>query len=164
MGRPRKTPQELELNGTNIYHPERKNWYTRNDRPLVSKPAPAHYLQRTKIAWNQFMDVKSAQGVLSADDESCVVQMFDCLDRLYRNTDAYNRIRKENPDYATWLLDKGNREMVKQIRKEMTEDDTAFRNWAIRFGMTPTERSKLPVIPQKPQSEMLQLIQKVKEG
>ena len=164
MGRPRKTPAELKLAGTFNRVSSRKNWNTRTDRPLSAKPAPAHYLQRTQVAWNQFMDVKAAQGVLSADDESCVVMMFDCLDRLYRNTDAYNKIRKDNPDYAAWLLDKGNREMVKQIRKEMTEDDTAFRNWAIRFGMTPTERSKLPVTPEKPQSEMLQLIRKVKEG
>ena len=164
MGRPRKTVQELELAGTNQFNPYRKNWYTRNDRPLVAKPAPATYLKRTQIAWNQFMDVKSAQGVLSADDESCIVMMFDCLDRLYRNTDEYNEIRKKNPNYAEWLKDKEHRELVKQIRKEMTEDDTAFRNWAIRFGMTPTERSKLTVTPQKPQSEMLQLIRKVKEG
>ena len=71
---------------------------------------------------------------------------------------------KSHPDYAKWLQDKDNRDVIKTLRSEMTADDTAFRNWAIRFGMTPTERSKLPVVPEKPQSEMLQLIRKVKEG
>ena len=164
MGRPRKTPQELELTGTNIYHPERKNWNTKNQKPLTDRVAPAHYLRRTQIAWAEFMDMKAEQKVLSIEDRALVVQMFDCLDRLYRNTDTYNEIRKKNPDYAEWLKDKENRDMMKHLRAEMNADDTAFRNWAIRFGMTPTERSKLPVVPEKPQSEMLQLIRKVKEG
>lgn len=164
MGRPRKTPQELELTGTNIYHPERKNWNTKNQKPLTDRVAPAHYLRRTQIAWAEFMDMKAEQKVLSIEDRALVVQMFDCLDRLYRNTDTYNEIRKAHPDYAKWLQDKDNRDVIKTLRSEMTADDTAFRNWAIRFGMTPTERSKLPVVPEKPQSEMLQLIRKVKEG
>lgn len=164
MGRPRKTPQELELTGTNIYHPERKNWNTKNQKPLTDRVAPAHYLRRTQIVWAEFMEMKAAQNVLSIEDRSCIIQMFDCLDRLYRNTDTYNEIRKAHPDYAKWLQDKDNRDVIKTLRSEMTADDTAFRNWAIRFGMTPTERSKLPVVPEKPQSEMLQLIRKVKEG
>ena len=162
-GRPRKSEVELKLSGTFGRVSSRKNWNTRNDRPLTSKPAPATYLKRTQIAWNQFMDVKATQGVLSADDESCIVMMFDCLDRLYRNTDTYNELRK-NPDYVEWLKDKTNRDTMRQIRKEMSDDDTAFRQWAIRFGITPTERSKLAVTPEKPQSEMLQLIQRAKEG
>ena len=164
MGRPRKTPQELELAGTNPYNPYRKNWNTKNQRPLTDRVAPAHYLRRTQIVWAEFMDMKAAQGVLSEEDRACVIEMFDCLDRLYRNTDTYNEIRKNNPDYFQFLLDKGNRDTVKQLRAEMTADDTAFRNWAIRFGMTPTERSKLPVMPEKPQSEMLQLIKRVKDA
>ena len=160
---PRKSPQELKLAGTFSQHSSRKNWNTRNDRPLVAKPAPGTYLKRTQIAWNQFMDVKATQGVLSADDESCIIMMFDCLDRLYRNTDTYNELRR-NPDYVGWLRDGKNRAIIKQIRKEMSEDDMAFRQWAIRFGLTPTERSKLQVTPEKPQSEMLQLIQRAKGG
>ena len=110
------------------------------------------------------MDMKAAQGVLSEEDRSCVIEMFDCLDRIYRNTDAYNEIRKQHPDYVAWLLeDKANRDTIKLLRSELTADDTAFRNWAIRFGMTPTERSKLPMMPEKPQSEMLQLIMRAKD-
>ena len=72
-------------------------------------------------------------------------------------------IRKNNPNYFEFLLDKDNRDAVKHLRAEMNADDTAFRNWAIRFGMTPTERSKLPMMPEKPQSEMLQLIKRAKD-
>ena len=163
MGRPRKTPQELELAGTNPFNPSRKTWNTKNQRPLTDRLAPAHYLRRTQIAWAEFMDMKAAQGVLSEEDRSCVIEMFDCLDRLYRNTDTYNEIRKNNPNYFDFLLDKDNRDAVKHLRAEMNADDTAFRNWAIRFGMTPTERSKLPMMPEKPQSEMLQLIKRAKD-
>lgn len=162
-GRPRKSASELKLSGTFGQHSSRKDWYTRNDKPLIRKPAPAHYLQRTKVAWNQFMDVKAAQGVLSADDESCIVMMFDCLDRLYRNTDTYNELRK-NTNYVRWLKDKENRETIKMIRREISDDNLTFRNWAIRFGLTPTERSKLAVNPDKPQSEMLRLIKEVGEA
>ena len=101
--------------------------------------------------------------VLSADDESCIVMMFDCLDRLYRNTDTYNELRK-NTNYVRWLKDKENRETIKMIRREISDDNLTFRNWAIRFGLTPTERSKLAVNPDKPQSEMLRLIKEVGEA
>lgn len=166
MARPRKTVHDLKLSGTFNRDSSRKNWNTRNDRPLVAKPAPAHYLKRTQIAWNQFMDVKAAQGVLSADDESCIVMMFDALDRLYRNTDLYNEIRRSHPDYATYLLDKFNRDMVKHIRKEISEDDATFRNWAIRFGLTPTERTKLQISADNSKSEMFELLSSAerKEG
>lgn len=155
MARPRKTPQELELSGTFKKSSARKNWNTRNDRPLTSKPAPQRFLQRTKVAWNQFMDVKTTQGVLSADDESSVVAMFESLDKYIRFSDMeYEELQSENPDLDRLL----------KLQKESIKYQQEFRAWAIRFGITPTERTKLSVNPQKEESPMMQLIQKVKQG
>lgn len=157
-GRPRKTPQELELSGTNIYHPERKKWNTKNSTPLTEKPAPGRYLKRTQFFWNQFMIEKASQNVLSVGDEPVFTAMFDSYDRWLRYKD-----RREELD-STLGWDKEDITIRNQLDIMI---DREFKQWtqiAIRFGLTPTERSKLAVQPEKPQSEMLQLIRKVKEG
>ena len=155
MARPRKSPQELKLSGTFTKDSSRKNWNTRNDRPLTSKPAPQRFLQRTKVAWNQFMDVKACQGVLSAEDEHCVVAMFESLDKYIRFSDMeYEELQSENPDLDRLL----------KLQKESIKYQQEFRAWAIKYGVTPAERSKLVVSPQKEDSPLMQLINKVKEG
>lgn len=155
MGRNRKSPQELELSGTFNQHSSRKNWNTRNDRPLTSKPAPGKFLKRTQIAWNQFMDVKAAQGVLSAEDEVCIMAMFESLDKYIRLSDKeYEILTSEDPD-----LDE-----LAKLERPLHKHQEEFRAWAVKYGVTPAERSKLVVSPQKEESPMMQLIQKVKEG
>lgn len=155
MGRNRKSPQELELSGTFKKHSSRKNWNTRNDRPLTSKPAPGKFLKRTQIAWNQFMDVKAAQGVLSAEDEVCIMAMFESLDKYIRLSDKeYEILTSDDPD-----LDE-----LAKLERPLHKHQEEFRAWAVKYGVTPAERSKLVVSPQKEESPMMQLIQKVKEG
>ena len=157
-GRPRKTPQELELSGTNIYHPERQNWNKRNDLPLEYKPAPSRYLKRTQIAWHKFMEVKATQGVLSVDDESLIVTMFDSLDKLTRYKDQRRKLDKE----LGW--DKEDIAIRNQLDIMI---DREFKQWttlAARFGMGPIDRTKLAVSPRETEDPMLSLIKKAKEG
>lgn len=154
-GRPRKPVQEHILSGTSKNNSYRKNWNTRNDRPLTSKPAPGKFLKRTQIAWNQFMDVKAAQGVLSAEDEVCIMAMFESLDKYIRLSDKeYEILTSDDPD-----LDE-----LAKLERPLHKHQEEFRAWAVKYGVTPAERSKLVVSPQKEESPMMQLIQKVKEG
>jgi len=158
MAGKRKTLKELELSGTNIYHPERKNWNTRNDRPLEYKPAPSGYLKRTQIAWHQFMEVKATQGVLSVDDEPLVVAMFDSLDRHLRYKDRRKQLDKE----LGWTKDDV---LVRNHLDIMI--DREFKQWttlAMRFGVGPLDRTKLSVAPKDPEDPMFTLIKKAKEG
>ena len=160
MARPRKSAQELQLSGTFSRVSSRKNWNTRNDRELTKKPAPSRYLQRTKEAWNQFMDVKATQKVLSAEDERSVVLMFDALDRYFRMSDEIDKIYRK-PDFAEWLGDISNQKQFKLMKTELRADNDVFKNWAIRFGMTPTERSKLSVPKVETEDEIFSIL---KEG
>ena len=156
-GRPRKTPQELELSGTNIYHPERKKWNTRNATPLTSKPAPGRYLKRTQYAWNQFMIEKATQGVLSIGDEMAVVAMFDSYDRWLRY--------KDQRDDLDGKVGYSSLEDINVRNKLDIMIDREFKQWtslAIRFGITPTERTKLAVNPEKPQTEFMKILERAK--
>ena len=156
MGGIRKTLKELELSGTNIYHPEREKWNKRNDRPLEYKPG--HYLKRTQIAWHQFMDVKITQGVLSEDDESLIITMFDSLDRLTRYKDQRLKLDKELGWTKEDILVRNHLDIM---------IDREFKQWttlAMRFGMGPIDRTKLTVAPKETEDPMLTLIKKAKEG
>ncbi len=163
MARPRKPAQEHELSGTNRFHPERESWNRRNDRPLTSRPAPDRYLMRTKMAWTAFMDMKSTQKCLSVEDEQNIVVMFNALDRIFRTTDEIDKIMRRS-DYSEWLDDRGNRDKLSNLYKCLKADDETYRQWAIRFGMTPTERSKLPAIKEEKQSFMLEIAKRVAEA
>ena len=159
MGRPRKTEAELKLSGTFGKDSSRKKWNTRNATPLTEKPAPARYLKRTQYFWNQFMIEKAAQNVLSVGDEPVLVSMFDAYDQYLRYKDQHDELMKDG--------DFKDPEFIRNLNQLDIMIDRLFKQWtslALRFGLTPTERSKLAVMPEKPQSAMLELIQRAKEG
>ena len=101
------------------------------------------------------MDVKATQGVLSAEDEVCIMAMFESLDKYIRLSDKeYEILTSDDPD-----LDE-----LAKLERPLHKHQEEFRAWAVKYGVTPAERSKLVVSPQKEESPMMQLIQKVKEG
>ncbi len=164
MGRTRKSYQEHELSGTNKFNPQRQKWNKRNDRPLTEKPAPDRYLQRTKSAWHQFMEVKAGQKVLSVEDEKSVILMFDSLDRYFRMSDEVDRIYRL-PNFSEWLCDEKNMKQFCNMKNELRKDNDAYRTWAIRFGLTPTERSKLPSIEEdEKESPLMKFVKLAKEA
>lgn len=159
MGRPRKSEAELKLSGTFNRVSSRKKWNTRNATPLTEKPAPARYLKRTQYFWNQFMVEKAAQNVLSVGDEPVLVSMFDAYDQYLRYKDQHDELMKDG--------DFKDPEFIRNLNQLDIMIDRLFKQWtslALRFGLTPSERSKLAVTPEKPQSAMLELIQRAKEG
>ena len=152
-GRPRKTPQELKLSGTNIYHPERRKWNTKNETPLERKPAPGRYLKRTQYFWNQFMVEKAAQRVLSIGDESLVLAMFDAYDQYLRYKDQHDEMVKD-ADFSDF-------DTIRRLNQIDIMIDRLFKQWtslALRFGLTPTERSRLAVEPEQEDDELMRIL------
>ena len=158
---PRKSPQELKLAGTYNRHSSRKNWNDRNDRPLTAKPAPGRYLKRTQISWNKFMDMKASQGCLSVEDEDLIIRMFDSLDRYYRLGDVIDE-HLRSCDITALYEDEEKRKAHREMERSMKEHGETFDRIAWHFGLSPTERSKLVLAPQKPQTEFMRILERAK--
>lgn len=164
MARPRKSANELKLAGTFDRGYNRKNWNTETLFVVGDKPAPNNYLQRTKVAWHQFMKAKAAQGVLSEEDMSMVRLMFDALDDVYRIQDEIDAFYKR-PTLRRDLTDEDKRQHLKDMVQIRKNHETSFAFFACKFGLSPAERSKLTIPEKKDESPMLALISKVrKEG
>jgi len=154
-GRPRKTVAQLKLSGTFNKVSSRKDWNEEVPCVLGYISAPKRYLQRTKVAWNQFMRVKAQQGVLSEEDQSLVLIMFNHLDHYYRADDRLQQMEKDPAYFGTSIgLD-----AMDKIGKMIERHFNSFSKLALRFGMTPSERTKLHIPEHEKQSEMLQLLQ-----
>ena len=160
-GRPRKPISELKLSGMYKNHAERQLWNTETPSQMGPEPAPTKYLQRTRDAWTAFMQVKAQQGILSIEDKSTIVQMFDALDLYYRITDKIFEFYKDKY-LDTSLETKDGRAEIKAMTQLQR---TYLNNWiqlACRFGITPTERSKLQIPSEtsmKAKNELLKLIE-----
>ena len=157
MGRPRKSERELKLSGTFKKVSSRKNWNDENPIPLETRTAPSRYLGRTKKAWDQFMLTKAKQGVLALEDEAAITMMFDSLDLYYRTYDKVEILNRGvfgGNKIDDELLDKYNK-----IDIIMNRQFQRFEKLACRFGITPSERSKLRVKEEAPKSELLRILE-----
>lgn len=103
------------------------------------------------------MLTKAKQGVLVLEDEAPIVLMFDSLDLYYR---TYDKVKILNHGVAgddkidDDLLDKLNKIDIIMNRQFMR-----FEKLACRFGMTPSERTKLRVKEEAPKSELLRILE-----
>lgn len=158
-GRPRKTPAELKLSGVTKQHGYRKNWNT-SETPCAAlrTRAPQRYLKETKAAWTSFMEVKAVQGVLSEEDMAAVTMMFNALDNDFRMQVEIDKIYHA-PDFGEKVMDPEERKKLKDLVQIQKMHETAFFSMSLRFGMTPTERSKLTVKEQQQKSPMLMLLE-----
>lgn len=159
MGRPRKTTTELKLSGTFNQHSSRKNWNTDVPCKLTDKPAPGHYLKRTQIEWHKFMIVKSSQEILSIEDESMIIMMFDSLDLYFRMTDSVFEFHK-SPEYNEKMQDWKQRATLKDFVKLRSSHLADFTRIACRFGISPAERSRMTMPEKEERDELLELVTK----
>ena len=103
------------------------------------------------------MRVKAIQGVLSEEDMPLVGMMFDALDNLYRIQDEIDAFYRD-PKLKSNLSDEETRKQLKDMVNIRKSHEAGFFLLACRFGLTPSERTKL-VLPEKnAKSPMLQLI------
>lgn len=162
VGRKRKSVQELKMNGMYGKRGSHKTYNDEVPNPILYKPAPKRYLQRTKIAWNEFMRVKCAQGVLSEEDNSLIEMMFDSLNHYFYEEDELSRIQKKLNDPDTTAEDRetllGEKTLTTKVRNTLRKE---FEQTASNFGLSPTQRSKL-ILPEKKKESELMLF--LKEG
>lgn len=156
-GRPRKTMAELELSGVVNQHGYRKNWNSNTPFEAQAKRAPEHYLPETKKAWNYFHKVKAVQGVLSIEDEPLVRMMFDSLNYAFKMSAAIDALY-HNEEFMSNLADSDKRKQLKEMVQIYKIHESSFFSIALRFGITPTERSRLATKEQQTISPMLKLI------
>ena len=151
MARPRKRVTELKLAGTFNQHSSRKTWNTDTPCPLEERPAPKRYLKRTQLAWYQFFQVKMIQGIVSIEDETHIIMMFDSLDLYYRISDKINEYWKNTSidEYLKdWKLRAEGKDLL-AMRSKCLED---YNKIARQFGLTQAERTKIQ-IPENDDSE-----------
>ena len=156
-GRPRKTMQELKLSGVANQHGYRKNWNSNTPLEAQPKRAPEHYLPETKKAWNYFYKVKAIQGVLSIEDEPLVRMMFDSLNYAFKMSAEIDKLYHD-PDFMSNLDDPDKRKQLKEMVQIYKIHESSFFSISMRFGITPTERSRLATKEQQTISPMLKLI------
>ena len=125
VGRPRKTVRELKLSGTYSKHKEYKTYNSETPmQGLENEKAPKRYLKRTQNAWNDFMQVKIIQDVLSVEDRSAIGLMFDALDSYYRTRDQLQTVQKsaKPEDYK-------NKEFLSCLKMLTTTQNTFFKQY-----------------------------------
>lgn len=173
-GRKRKSVQELKLHGMYGKRSSHKDYNEDVPNPIVFKSAPKRYLQRTKIAWNEFMRVKCTQGILSEEDNILVEMMFDSLNHYFYEQDELDNIQKKlhldsiakkGEDKDKDRLSPEEREELRSAKVQTIKARNTFKKEfdesAIKFGLSPTERTKL-IIPEKKKESELMLF--LKEG
>ena len=103
------------------------------------------------------MLTKAKQGVLALEDEAAITMMFDSLDLYYRSYDKVEILNRGvfgDNKIDDDLLDKYNK-----IDIIMNRQFQRFEKLACRFGITPSERSKLRVKEEAPKSELLRILE-----
>ena len=158
-GKPRATIQHLELVGLEN-HGDHK-YYNRDHGPLITADTnlkcPSEYHKETKKCWKAIVPTLIQMGVLTEPDLPTLKQLFDAHDDYVR--------ARENYKAYTVLFDSSNiQDVVKMVdiqRKLFSVMDAArdrFNKIGSRFGITPTERSRLPINQESKDEDPLQVI------
>lgn len=162
MGRPRKRITELKLSGMYEKHGERRLWNTQTPCVLDEYPAPGRYLKRTQTAWHEFFQVKMIQGILSIEDRTYVVMMFDALDMYYRISDKLEQYWKSSclDDYLNDWKDRAKGKDLLVMRSKCLED---FNKIARLFGLTQAERTKIVQVEKKEPSDLMKILMEARK-
>ena len=152
MGRPRSPYQHLELNGLttkNKNHYEMLHYNPTEGIPLEGIPVcPRGTTKRGKKFWNTTIPYLCQIGVLSYTD---LAQMEALLF-------SYEALQKSIDDLRQWdsiehTLDRDNILARKNLVTTYNISQTNFNTLASKFGMTPSDRTKLPIISYKEEKE-----------
>ena len=141
MSRPRATATQLELSGLN--KTQRRRYSTYNMKPGkvippdVQLKAPKKYEKQTKEAFKIIASNLIAMGALSEQDLPAFSLMMDSLNDYYKYEALIDFLDKTYMDKEDYF-DKRDK-----LTKRKSESMRAFYLWTSRFGITPTERTKL---------------------
>ena len=150
-GRPRGTPQHLEVSGLTKkrkkYYEERNNQQVATIEAVEIEP-PKKYSKETKAAWNSIVPNLLSMGVLTELDLPSMQMMFDSYEEYVQAKKAITKFEKIHtllePDYVT---------KRKALNTWMINCQINFNKIAARFGLMPTERSRLPINSQEQEED-----------
>lgn len=140
-GKPRLTQNQLTLSGLKELKPQRYSSYNMETGPVIPKDmvlkCPSHYSKEVKKAWKAIVPSLIQMQVLSQQDLVGLKLMFDCLEEYEAQMKVIKLLDStytNEPDY--WeKRDKASRRRSKALDEWM--------RLAARFGILPTERSRL---------------------
>lgn len=152
MGRPRSPYQHLQLNGLidkNKKHYEDMHYNPTEGIPLDCVPlCPRGVSKRGKEFWNGTIPYLCKIGVLSYTD----------LSQLESLLFAYEALQKSVDELKLW--DSTEHEQTHEnvmTRKSLVSTyntcQSNFNSLASKFGMTPVDRTRLPIISEKNETE-----------
>lgn len=150
-GRPRATIEQLKLHGIEKASSNHKT-YTRLDMSdtLIKGELspPNHYSARTKQAWNRVIPNIQNLNILTEQDLNSLIAGFDAFEEMVKAQKAIREFDKEHPHLA--VEDIKHRKALSQWMLQSM--DSANRVFA-RFGLMPTERTRLNLVGEKEQKE-----------
>lgn len=141
MARPRATANQIELSGLNKIQKTRYSTYNMEPGkvipPDVKLKPPKKYEKQTKKAFQSITSNLIAMGALSEQDLPALQLMMDSLNDYYKFDALIDFLDKTYMDKEDYF-DKRDK-----LIKRKNESMRAFYLWTGKFGLSPTERTKL---------------------
>lgn len=142
MGRPRLTQNALILSGQNEKKPKRYSSYNLVPGEVIPKDVTLHppkgYEKATKKAFKMITSNLIAMGALSEQDIPALYIMTDALNDYYKYEALLNLLDSTADVNSDDYLNKRDK-----LMRRKNEASDRFYRWTSRFGITPTERSKI---------------------
>ena len=141
MSRPRATANQIELSGLNKIQKVRYSSYNMEPGkvipPDVQLKPPKKYEKQTKNAFKIITSNLIAMGALSEQDLPAFSLMMDSLNDYYKYDNLIDFLDKTYSDKEDYF-DKRDK-----LTKRKNEAHRNFYLWTGRFGLTPTDRTRL---------------------
>lgn len=142
-GRPRKTKEVLELSGAVTYNKKRYESYGSSKSMAFPRDThiscPKRFLKKTQQAWNTIIPAKIMEQVLCEEDLPHVEAMFSFYDEYVRIDNKLQAYLKDDD----WDFNPDVLKIVRTLMKLKSDAFSHFSEIALRFGVTPVERTKL---------------------
>lgn len=151
-GHPRLTQTALTLSGQDKLRPQRYSSYNLVPGQVIPRDVvltpPKHYEKQTKKAFKTISSNLIAMGALSEQDLVAFGVMMDSLNDYYKCDALLIHLDKTVID-----MDEEYLKQRDKILKRKGEASDRFYKWTSRFGITPTERTRLVCGEQKQKEE-----------
>lgn len=159
MPRARSTKEYLELTGKINNQKQYKDLAPSKGLPTsiptdAALKCPTKYCKRTKDAWHAIVPSLTVLGVLNVQDLAALEMMFSAHEQYVKAEEA---LRK----YMATEFDPSNFTSVKHMRTlstVMNESISTFIKVSTKFGITPTERTKLVFNSEEKEKDPLSIV------
>ena len=140
-GRPRLTQNQLVLSGQKELRPQRYGSYNMESGPIIPKDmilkCPTYYCKEVKKAWKSIVPSLISMSVLSLQDLPALGILFDCLEEYYAQMKVIKLLD------STYVNEKDYWERRDKASRRRSKALEEWLRLATRFGILPTERSRL---------------------